>query len=286
MNIIEILKKSILYPTTDIKKYLLFGVLVVLANLSIFTGPIYKSGLPIIGIIISLVAFVFYLLISGFDISVIKEGINRTNEIPGIDFAKQVGNGIKSIILAVIFFIIPLIISIVLAFIMGLPQQIAEFSNAFQTTIQTTGSNGTVTPFNPTVLTGIPNANTVFTLLGILAIITIILVIIFGIFLTIGKCRLAKYDSLKAALNIHESFEDLRKIGIGKYIITYFLMAVIIFAVLFVCEIILGLIGSLIMSISPLTAFYTVAFLSFLIINPFLYLFQGQTLGLLYSETE
>lgn len=295
MDITEIIKKSIKYPTSNIKLYLLFGVLIVLTNLKFFTGPTTQHKLLIVGIIFSLIAFISYLLVSGFDILVIKEGIKKSDELPKMNFTKQLINGAKSMIIAVIYFIIPLTISIIIAFLMNLPQKINELITASQTSILGTSStNGTVTPINPTMLQSVPNADAILTSLGIFALIVILLVIIFGIFYTIGKCRLANDESMKSALNIPEVIEDFKKIGFVKFIATYIIMVIIIFAILFVCEFILGFIGILLTGISlesiltgmSLKTSYVIGFITFLLINPYVYLFQSQTLGLLYSDRE
>ncbi len=295
MDITEIIKKSIKYPTSNIKLYLLFGVLIVLTNLKFFTGPTTQHKLLIVGIIFSLIAFISYLLVSGFDILVIKEGIKKSDELPKMNFTKQLINGAKSMIIAVIYFIIPLTISIIIAFLMNLPQKINELITASQTSILGTSStNGTVTPINPTMLQSVPNADAILTSLGIFALIVILLVIIFGIFYTIGKCRLANDESMKSALNIPKVIEDFKKIGFVKFIATYIIMVIIIFAILFVCEFILGFIGILLTGISlesiltgmSLKTSYVIGFITFLLINPYVYLFQSQTLGLLYSDRE
>lgn len=285
MEITEIIKKAIIYPTTNGKGYLLFGILIVLANLKFFTSSMQEHNIFIIGIICSLITFIFYCVMSGYDIFVIKEGIDKSNKFPTFNFIKQFVTGIKSIILAVVYFIIPLVIAIILAFLMKLPQKINELYTFFQSTIETTSANGTIYPINPTVYPALPNANEIFTTIGIFILITIILLIIFGVFYVIAKCRLAKFDSFKSAINIPEIIEDIRKIGVAKFVFTYLIMIIIAFAIIFISGIIISSITSLLMGIS-VYQIYIAALVSFLFVNPFLYLFQSQTVGLLYSETE
>ena len=89
MEITEIIKKAIKYPTTNGKGYLLFGILIVLANLKFFTSSMQEHNIFIIGIICSLITFIFYCVMSGYDIFVIKEGIDKSNKFPTFNFIKQ-----------------------------------------------------------------------------------------------------------------------------------------------------------------------------------------------------
>ena len=69
------------------------------------------SGLSIVGIIV-LILVIF--LIEGYALDIIKFGIERRSDSPGIDFGRQVSNAIKLIIVSVVYYIIPAIIIFVL----------------------------------------------------------------------------------------------------------------------------------------------------------------------------
>lgn len=284
MNITEIIKTSIVYPTTSWKRYLVYGIILVLANLSVFSGPLLPKGLQALGLIFSLIGLIFALVAAGFDIDIFKAGINKTNEIPTLDFVNQFVNGIKNVITAIVYYIIPIIILAISAFVMGIPQMGAEFFNGFTADVVANTANGTITPINPTTIQALPNADMFLTAVGLFAILVIILLIIFGILFTIAKCRLAKDNSLKSALNIPEAIKDLKKIGIAKFIGTYIAMVIVTAIFVLGTSVILGFVGTVLMGIAQPLAIHVVAFLTFLLVNPFIGLFGAQTLGLVYSE--
>ncbi len=68
------------------------------------------GGLSFVGIIGLIIAICIELLIEGYMLDVIKFSIDRDAGAPDIDFSRQVTNGTKYIILAIIYFIIPVIV--------------------------------------------------------------------------------------------------------------------------------------------------------------------------------
>ena len=89
----------------------------------------------------------------------------------------------------------------------------------------------------------------------------------------IAMCRLAKYDNIGEALNFREVIEDIKKIGLGRYIGWYVLVIII-------C-IILGIFMGIINCIP-----YIGILVGLLFISPFISLFVARSLGTLYSEVE
>lgn len=279
MNITEIIKKSFKYPTTSWKKLFIYGILIVLANLVIITKPLVPHN-AIVAAIAGIIALIFAFVIAGFEIDIIKEGINQTNEIPVFDFVSQFVKGIKSVITSIVYFIIPAIIVLVVGLVMQIPQEGVKLISAMQTSM--VDVNGT-TAANMTAA-AVPNANAFLAHVGILAIIALILFIIFAIFFAIGKCRLAKDDSLASAINIPEVFNDLKAIGVGKFIGTVIVMAIVIIILGIVFAFILGIIGAIIGMIVPALGYLFLTLVGYIFITPYLNLFEGQVLGLLYSE--
>ena len=118
MGLGDILSKSISYPFSDLTKFLIVGLIFVISDMDgIFYGLFGpNSFMAIIGIII---AIVFSVILSGYSIDVIKRGIDNSNEIPGFDLANNFVNGIKVLIIGLVYFIIPIIITLVLLFMFG-----------------------------------------------------------------------------------------------------------------------------------------------------------------------
>ena len=65
----------------------------------------------LIGIIIFVLV---YFLIEGYGLDVVKYGIERRSDSPGIDMGRQISNAIKLVVVTIVYFIIPVIITFVL----------------------------------------------------------------------------------------------------------------------------------------------------------------------------
>ena len=127
MGIGDIIGDAIAYPFSNIKALVLYAILGIIAGLiggaallSIAASFSSKGlagfafgGLSIVGIII-LILVIF--LIEGYALDIVKFGIERRSDSPGIDFGRQVSNAIKLIIVSVVYYVVPAII----IFILGL----------------------------------------------------------------------------------------------------------------------------------------------------------------------
>ena len=121
MEISEIISDAIRYPANNVKAMLIYIVLGIVAALVIgFTiggvaltadNVMAAGGIGLIGFIIALL---IYLLISGYCLDIIKIGIDKADDAPEIDISRQIINGIKYIILAIVYLIIPFIVMILL----------------------------------------------------------------------------------------------------------------------------------------------------------------------------
>ena len=118
MGLGDILSKSMSYPFSDLTKFLIVGLIFVISDMDgIFNGLFGpNSFMAIIGIII---AIVFSVILSGYSIDVIKRGIDNSNEIPDFDFTNNFVEGIKVLIIGLVYFLIPIIITLVLLFMFG-----------------------------------------------------------------------------------------------------------------------------------------------------------------------
>jgi hypothetical protein len=205
MDLGEIIKDAVKYPTSNIKAllvYLILGLLVgvveVLTGITSLTRLTinFEAGI-VFGIIGIILLICLLLLMLGFSTDVIKFGINRSSDAPEIDLARQISNGLKYLIVSIVYMIIPIIIILVLGAI-------------FQ--------------------------HWIVTILGL------IIAIIFAFALTMAICRLAKTDSLGNALDIGGAIEDLKAIGIGKVIITIIAATIVGLVIVFILTFILAII--------------------------------------------
>ena len=114
---------------------------------------IAAGGLGFIGILVIIIGA---LLISGYGLDIVKFGIERRDDAPGIDLVRQVSNAIKVLIVGLVYYIVPAVIAWLLLTLLGK---------------------------------------------GILTLIVVlVLYIVFAFAEFMAVCRLAKYDSLGAAL--------------------------------------------------------------------------------------
>ena len=205
MSLSEIFSNSIKYPLNDYKAFLVVGIIGLLAGLTTVLKQfsVDNSAVAIIAAIISLV---FSIILAGYVVDVIKKGIDNSDEVPYLDLAANLINGIKVIIISIVYEIIPLIIIFVLAVV--------------------TGAIGA-------------GLNHVGTALLITVVVGLILAILFGIFNIVAIARFAESGNLSDALSIGEVIEKAKSIGIFK-IIAFIIIAIVI---IFIVGIIVGIIG-------------------------------------------
>ncbi|MBQ2962164.1 DUF4013 domain-containing protein [Methanobrevibacter sp.] len=121
MEIMEIIKDAALYPINNVKALVIYAVLMIVAVLVLaisgvgLIGATDAAALGILGIIGIIIALAIFILIAGYMLDVIKMGINREDGAPEIDAKRQIINGIKFIILAIIYLIIPFIVMAILS---------------------------------------------------------------------------------------------------------------------------------------------------------------------------
>ena len=205
MSLGEIFSDAIKYPFSDITKFLMVGIIALLSGLSSLVMA-FKVQNTVVLLLAAVVSLIFALFLSGYGVGVIKKGIERSDEIPDIDPMTNIVNGVKALIIGIVYFLIPIVITVILMLI--------------------TGAIGS-------------GLNHAAAGLGIGLIISIILFIAFAIFETVAMARFADTEDLGAALSIGEVIEDVKKIGISQIIA----FVIIAFIILVVAYFIAGLIG-------------------------------------------
>ena len=127
MGVGNIIGDALASPFNNIKALVLYVVLAIIAGIiggatllssaasfssQGFAGFAF-SGLSIVGIIVFILVL---FLIEGYGLDIIKYGIERRADGPGIDIGRQISNAAKLIIVSIVYYVIPAII----IFILGL----------------------------------------------------------------------------------------------------------------------------------------------------------------------
>ena len=125
MNIGDIISDAMAYPLKNVKALVLYIVLGIIAAiiggttiLSFVTAASTKGlssyALGGVGILGILIFIILLFLIEGYALDIIKFGIERRADGPGIDIGRQVSNAIKLLAVNIAYYLIPAIIIFVL----------------------------------------------------------------------------------------------------------------------------------------------------------------------------
>jgi len=126
MELGEIISDALVYPLHNIKAlviYIILGIILGIAIAGTVSGIMFGNmaknvfaviGSGTIGIIIALI---IGFVITGYELDIIKYGIEKRNDAPGIDFMRQFINGVKYFVVNIVYMIIPIIIGAILAVI-------------------------------------------------------------------------------------------------------------------------------------------------------------------------
>jgi hypothetical protein len=207
MGLGGILSDSVVYPFSDITKFLIVGVIALFSGLSALFGNWGVNNFILVTLA-GILGLIFTLILAGYGVRVTKYAINSSNEIPDLDLQNNLIDGIKSLIIAIVYFIIPIIITIIFAIITG------AISAGF---------------------------NQMMAGLGVFLVIVVIVFIFFAIFEMVALARFADTGELGEALNIGEVIEDVKRIGVGQ-IILFAIASVIILIVASLLVSVLGFI--------------------------------------------
>lgn len=274
MEIMEIIKESFMFPANNLKALAIYIVITFVAGILSVGGIFSLIGIEnsilygVLSLILFIVAILIGILLSGYEIDIIKSGITFEDEAPEIDWKADLVRGIKAIIVAIIYFIIPAIITLIVAFITNVPGNIVNVVEHVNQTV--TNSNGTVVANSAlqtvpdSVLSGLVGS------ISITLLVAAVLFIIFSFVQIMANSRLANTDSLGEALNVPEAFKDISRIGIGKVLATIILVII----VALVISAVLSAIYQQIPELSILN----------IIVTPYLMFFTNRATGLLYSD--
>lgn len=126
MEIMEIIQDALVYPINNIKAFIIYLILGIILGIAVagtiaaimasaaVNNALAALGSGIIGVIVALlIGFV----IMGYELDIVKYGIERNDGAPGIDLMRQFINGVKLFAVELVYFLIPIIISAILAVI-------------------------------------------------------------------------------------------------------------------------------------------------------------------------
>ena len=125
MNIGDIISDALAYPLHNVKAlvlYIVLGIIAAIIGGTAIVGFISAAGqkglssfaLNGVGIVGMLIFIILLFLIEGYGLDIVKFGIERRDDGPGIDFGRQVSNAIKLIAVDIAYYLIPAIIIFVL----------------------------------------------------------------------------------------------------------------------------------------------------------------------------
>ena len=266
MNLREIIMDAIKFPISDTRKFLIFCALIIIMSLSTVL-PSYGVKDSTLSLILTLVTLIVAIIVLGYCVEVIKSGADGDDTLPDFDYVKQFVNGIKALILDIIYFIIPAIITIIVASATGL---FTSFTKIVYISIDAMSKNANNLT---TIMAAVPKTtmNTFTNALTITLIVAIILFIIFSLMSFTGLVRFAKTGSGTEGLRFRQILRDMAKVGLLKIIVTLIVIYIIAFALIFV----IGLIGLI-----P----YIGVFIGIFVGVPFVILFLYRAIGLLYAD--
>ncbi len=124
MELGEIISDALVYPFQNIKALVIYAILGIILGIALggtligvlagaeANNVLAVLGSGIIGIIIALVLGFF---ITGYELDIVKHGIERSAAGPDVDFIRQFFNGVKYFVVSIIYMIVPIIISAILA---------------------------------------------------------------------------------------------------------------------------------------------------------------------------
>ena len=276
MEIMDIIKEAFIFPSNNLEKLAIYIVLTFVMGLIVAGGVITtvagvnnSSVYLILAAILFIISIIVALIISGYQLAILKSGIDLDDEAPSFDWKNDLITGIKLIIVNIVYMIIPAIIVGIVALITNVPGNMVKVSQevAANSANVTAIANSTAP-----VVANISDATAAAfaSSFAITAIVGLILVIIFAFFLTMGQSRLANTGSLGEALNIPEAARDISRIGVGKVIAVVLLIIVVIGVI----QAVLGYVYGQVPQLSLLS----------IIVTPYLAFFSQRAYGLLYSD--
>lgn len=275
MNITEIIKDAFLFPSKNTGRfaiYLLLSVLMVgfaMGGIFTYAFGIIDAENYLTGGIYLIISMLIGFIISGYHIKVIKSGINHEDNVPVFELYENFMTGFDNVLVLILYFITPTLIVMLVGFGTNLfgnaMEVVKEFVlQIFNVYIMDSSIDIAVNAIS-LALTNFLNS------LAITVTVALVVFLIFSIIYLMAEARLANTGSLKEALNIFEAVKDIKRIGVGKFVLL--LLAIVV--VITIIELIL---------IIALTFYPFLLSVIYIILTPYMVLVSQRALGLLYSD--
>lgn len=267
MNIGEIVKDSIKYPLSDLKKLLILGIIVSFSStsgitiISILLGEINVAFISLLVII----ELIIGLLVKGYLFRIIKSSLDGVAELPQFNtWIDMFKDGIKVLIVSIVYLIPAILIILIFA---ALSPSILGIIGSHPSIIE-----GNILSTIVRILTNLGA--------GIWSFIAILYLIIIIPISYIAIANMAYNDSkLAAAFKFIEILNKISNIGWSKLIVWYIMLGLIYLAI--------NYIGRIILVISSLLTIYIVGLvLISLILAPYFYIYLNRSVALLYKSEE
>lgn len=274
MEIMEIIRESMIFPSNDLAKLGVYIALAVVAGLLASFGLVFlgvgfagNSLWIFMGFLLLAASLVVGFIIMGYQISIIKSGIEHEENAPQFNWKGNLITGVKYLVVNIVYFIIPAIVVLIVGWATNLFGMAYTMMGRMMMASMAAPANATITVSDVIPQSMLLSFGNAFMITGIIAFV---LFVIFAIVQTMGQSRLAKTDNLGEALNIREAFGDIARIGYGKVIG----VIILIFVIIIVINMVLTLLNSYINGIGILS----------IIVTPYLVFFAARATGLLYSD--
>jgi hypothetical protein len=271
MEISEIIKNSIVFPSKNIETLSIYAILLLLSSAFTFEGVVtIIFGIVdiwniVIGAIYILIAFIIGIITRRISIQCIKTGVEMEDYFPDFKWWETWSTGISKIIISIFYFIVPALLTVLVALITNV------FGSLFDIVQAILLQPPYIIMEDATVMDAIHMSSfPLFLSLALTFSVGAMIFLIFSFFQAMSEARLANTGSLKKALNLYSAAKDIKRIGIGKLV----LLSLAIFLVVLCIESVLALIFDHLAVLSILN----------IIIVPYITLFSYRALGLLYSD--
>lgn len=271
MKINEIVRDSLRYPFSDWKKFLVFGIILVISSLNVYY---FRSIIPLsLNVVIGISAifgFIMEFLILGYLFRIVKSSLEDMVKLPEFDsWMGMFINGIKVFLVSIVYFI-PVIL-IILVFMVLLSSDVGTILNIIE--------------FYPSSV-----VNLIFNMLfylksGIWWLISILYMIIVLPILQVAVAHMAYNDSkLGSAFKFREILNKISNIGWKNFIVWYVVIGFIYLLIYIGGKIILKYFGFLIHLYLGIEIQSFLVLLDLLIIIPFIYTYLQRAVALFYKS--
>ncbi len=272
MKIGEIVKDAVKYPFLDWKKLLILGFIVVISSVtSFFKLGVTNNALIVLSVGLVLIAGI---LVNGYIYRIIKSSLDGTGDLPEFNKWKTMfTDGFRVLIVFMAYLAVPTII-IWLLILLSTGFDFSLFEQSYTSLV----SNGLLNPlifFSSGILQVLGNILTisfdVFPFIFILAYVIFIMPIFF-----IAIANMAYEGEFQDAFRLSEILEIIRDIG-GINLIKWYTLAVTIL-------LITSIVSTAIAQLLILLNIFSVAIILNLVLTPYIYIFYGRAIALLYLQ--